>query len=595
MPKFGSHIIFVEMARERRPELFVAAHENALRLGCIGPDTTLFLFDPATSNPDLRKGINTALEVLTTIQSISEKIDAITEPFDGPVEDLLNWVTGGLSSDLGYLINTSLDALFSVMKLGIVNAVGSINVKNPVYEHLGELPAAFITNSVHLNQFWTFFSADNVGFPFRMFGHPFTDDSPFRQPLPPGDYSEWWWMDMLHYRRTGQFASALIANANGPVQTSFAAGYMTHVAGDVCGHPFINTLVGGPFRNHVHRHLVVETLADTWLWADQGRGDILESRLDRLIQLEASEARQVADLVVATMRQVYPTAMAPKLLGGQYPTPDEFLSAYRLMQQYLRLSTAEVVKRPTPPPDTPLELIEELRDLLGNNVPSLPPSPGDDFLAFVLALLEWFAKGLTLLVMLLTLPAAAIIRIATLAPRWLIYFLNLGVYHIVSATRTMLCLTGWGYAGKDDFENFGFLEDWVTTPPVVLGSYPAINVPNPKPPFYWLTQPGPAGLNAPVEDAPTYPMAPWEEGLKPSWMVDPTNVMDPGALSFFTAPNPGRTRALEAQQRRLGNPVDFSIALLSGVIPVPDLDLDGDRGYGYRGWEVLPPNERYDE
>jgi hypothetical protein len=62
MPKFGAHIIFAESAFARRPDLFPDTHMNALRFGAVGPDTTLFMFDPATSNPGLRRGVETALD-----------------------------------------------------------------------------------------------------------------------------------------------------------------------------------------------------------------------------------------------------------------------------------------------------------------------------------------------------------------------------------------------------------------------------------------------------------------------------------------------------------------------------------------------------
>lgn len=56
MPKFGTHIIIAELAAQKKPHVFNAPHSNAFRLGAVGPDTALFIFDPATSNPGLRKG-----------------------------------------------------------------------------------------------------------------------------------------------------------------------------------------------------------------------------------------------------------------------------------------------------------------------------------------------------------------------------------------------------------------------------------------------------------------------------------------------------------------------------------------------------------
>ena len=64
MPKFGSHIIIAELAAHQRPDLFSSAEVgNALRLGAVGPDLTLFLFDPITK-PEIRQGFDTATGVL---------------------------------------------------------------------------------------------------------------------------------------------------------------------------------------------------------------------------------------------------------------------------------------------------------------------------------------------------------------------------------------------------------------------------------------------------------------------------------------------------------------------------------------------------
>jgi hypothetical protein len=53
MPKFGAHIIIAELAGQKRPDVFNAPHSNAFRLGAVGSDTTLFMFDPATDNPGI--------------------------------------------------------------------------------------------------------------------------------------------------------------------------------------------------------------------------------------------------------------------------------------------------------------------------------------------------------------------------------------------------------------------------------------------------------------------------------------------------------------------------------------------------------------
>lgn len=85
MPKFGSHIMFAERILKKRPDLFPEVHMNALRFGAIGPDATLFMFDPATNRPELRAGIETALSVLETMQDIKDRIINIKTELEKPV------------------------------------------------------------------------------------------------------------------------------------------------------------------------------------------------------------------------------------------------------------------------------------------------------------------------------------------------------------------------------------------------------------------------------------------------------------------------------------------------------------------------------
>ena len=80
------------------------------------------------------------------------------------------------------------------------------------------------------------------------------------------------------------------------------------------------------------------------------------------------------------------------------------------------------------------------------------------------------------------------------------------------------------------------------------------------------------------------------------WLVDPGNSMDHESLlqRLYSASDPVQTAAAVGDlQNGFGNAVDFFIALLEGALPIPNFDLDGDRGYAFKPWEELPPNERY--
>lgn len=73
--------------------------------------------------------------------------------------------------------------------------------------------------------------------------------------------------DILHWERTGQFARALLdrAEATGdPRFRAYAYGFLIGYAADVCGAPFVNSIVRGPYRTQWWRHRWVGNHVDTW-------------------------------------------------------------------------------------------------------------------------------------------------------------------------------------------------------------------------------------------------------------------------------------------------------------------------------------------
>ena len=81
------------------------------------------------------------------------------------------------------------------------------------------------------------------------------------------DEQAFFWSDIPHYRDTGQFARAIWRNANASNNDQARAtswGYNTHVATDVTGHAFVNSIAGGPFRLHWQRHHLVENHMDSF-------------------------------------------------------------------------------------------------------------------------------------------------------------------------------------------------------------------------------------------------------------------------------------------------------------------------------------------
>jgi hypothetical protein len=103
------------------------------------------------------------------------------------------------------------------------------------------------------------------------------------------DNQDFFWSDMLHYRKTSRFPAALwevakrreeSADPRDPasVQESakwagriraYALGWMTHLGTDTTGHAFVNQKSGGPYRTHWQRHHLIENHMDAETYFDE--------------------------------------------------------------------------------------------------------------------------------------------------------------------------------------------------------------------------------------------------------------------------------------------------------------------------------------
>ncbi len=80
---------------------------------------------------------------------------------------------------------------------------------------------------------------------------------------------EWQARDVMSWKRTGTFASKLIAKADATGDDrlkAYAYGYLISYACKVCCSPFINSIVGGPFRTQWWRQRLVHNFVDAWVY-----------------------------------------------------------------------------------------------------------------------------------------------------------------------------------------------------------------------------------------------------------------------------------------------------------------------------------------
>ena len=132
---------------------------------------------------------------------------------------------------------------------------------------------------------------------------------------------DWYWFDMLHYRRTGLFARGLVRpDGLTPRQKAFSYGYLSHVAADVVGHPYVNSIVGAPYRLNVQRHVTAENFQDSWKFARYYGGESINRTLLSRMGLPERLPTDVGDLLDRAFRGAYgdlPVDRRPGRLHGR--------------------------------------------------------------------------------------------------------------------------------------------------------------------------------------------------------------------------------------------------------------------------------------
>jgi hypothetical protein len=203
---------------------------NYLALGALGPDLFYMLPDFAnTKGCVIRQVIQWVLDVWEEIDAeFVSRWEKWIEPISTNASQLASQLTGGLSAQLGQILDELASAIMTAFK-GLLATMG---------DWFGVLTSG-----------------------------------------PPQAYPDeaFYWSDVFHYRKTYQFPFVLYRQArealaaagdddarqDAEAQLAFAVGWLTHCATDVTGHPFTNAKCGGPYRDHWQRHHLVENHFDS--------------------------------------------------------------------------------------------------------------------------------------------------------------------------------------------------------------------------------------------------------------------------------------------------------------------------------------------
>lgn len=448
-------------------------HPNYYALGAVGPDLFYFL-------PDFRPKFGLPMvELIKIVEFLDElyaKLDdwilSKWEHYFGPVSENLDEAISRLTGDLSSVVADIMGSLSSILMQAIIDVAAE-------------------------RKDW---------FGIFSLGHNFGIDD-----------KDFFWADMLHYRKTSSFANNLwklaqeVAN-NGDEDAvlwskrlkAYALGYMSHVATDITGHSFINTKAGGPYRCHWQRHHLVETHTDTktynikhgaeaiynqytesavhyrFAFSDDGGpghprpnydpgNNTLRGRYIRRreLDLDSDIPDKLAQLLIDAMDKTYKTQDQKNNHGINRTTPDiiptddgrpdleAIQSTFHLLFRYFKFSSLDGFshEKPQPPELFPNLDFPQLTDPLDE-----APGAGDDsdfnLLDLILSILSIIALIAEIAIWLATVLPGIIADLATYGPRLLAYYtIELPLYYMLKAERAILVMTGYLHPMDDEIDD----------------------------------------------------------------------------------------------------------------------------------------------
>ncbi|MBN2736286.1 MAG: zinc dependent phospholipase C family protein [Spirochaetales bacterium] len=602
MPKYGIHEIVLNKAVEglagssdanvRNVHSNIMANKPYANLGAIGPD--LFFWGADYEAADK------LFKLYKNIEKIKEIFDQVLAPISAVKEavgEATEAVVGTLAPNTLQLVKSALERVrdtATLFKTTVASGLftGVLNISDYFAEAF-KLPLA----SAEL---------------FDLFSPP------LYAQLKNGEVpnvKNWYWFDMLHYRRTGTFSQNLLnlSRSGTNEQKAYAYGYLSHIATDLTGHGFVNEIVGGPYRMNVQRHATVENYLDCWAFSKYHGGENISEKLVETLNLPQPDqlSGSIIQLLDNCFRKTYSDLFPTRLRNPGFYTQDEIARCYEFF--YTVLTGLEGTK--VDPPEEPFSGVADILNNALNDLleppPSPPPAPSSacswsDIFSFGLTqssrdcyeeffeqaaqwveylaeLALWTFETMLDLVdllmsLLLSLPITVLLAI--------LYGIQMLLYSVYQNIRTTLAQFGFIYPSQEELSSSVGLT--LSTTLLSCASpfkYPFMRDNR----FSHLLCPG-AGIETPATAPDFYGSSPPAEA---SGFIE-NLPFDPVALKEYAqSTSPQNTRELHRNGRRIGNAKDLCQWMITAAatqspenkaICFTDWNLDSDRGYAYKIW-----------
>jgi hypothetical protein len=435
---------------------------------------------------------------------------------------------------------------------------------------------------------------------FSLLAHPIQDCQP--------ENETWWWFDTLHYRQTGEFATKLLARGQGndPVM-AYAVGYLSHIAADAVGHPYVNSIVRGPYRTHAQRHKVVENFQDVWAYNHYIGGELSTSRFHERVRLtrnrEIDLPNAISEAISAATEQTY-----RRRYGVLEPVDIE--AAYRLWYTWFRNVTETGTLEPElpnyVPPDNPTrEAIKNLLEELGDVGDSLSGSKFSlkGLVNFFKELGESILSALLVALSALDYLLGVLLSIPLKVLYGLLSLIYQAIYNAYENYRLLVATLGFAYPLQHHLQRP--ILSHLTDPTQADATGRTVNPQWPYP-MQAIPKGDATGVRFPPEfaglESTAHLIYPPSGEEKPPATVAPEEYLTHTADYYITGPidpssvdirnlneiDEERFRPSFGANSTIGNAVDLTVELLCNYlnddVPIPDLNLDGDRGFSFPPW-----------
>ena len=563
-----------------------------LFMGCQGPD--MFFFN----TKDMHPAIGTFVEIHNDVADFLRDFEeALLEAVPQPVLDAL--------------------AAFEEAANEVIEDSVLLSEIKQTFEDLNAMLTAFAAVLEEaIKKYVTEFDL------FDLLSHPYRDGAA---------EGDWWWFDALHYRKTGQIAAELLEatrDMSSPLHL-YALGYLTHVTGDTVGHPYVNLYSGGPYRNHGQRHKTGENFQDVFNLLGERGIDWNYSRLHALYNFEHDGTGEppenprlpadLADLLADVLNRVYQADADPDPDYASRISASDVDDTYRLWYRFMRGFT----EANTLPPPVPYSFTAEMREVwekamdnlddVGDFLEDAVDTAGDfGILSIFIVLGALIAAAVLAAAAIADAVAGAIATLGTATIRYLACLIYEQLYNAFQSFRLAIALNGLAFPMREHLTEPRFAQ--FITPAVrdstgtnaadIFGRQPLL-------PFT------PAGSDplAAIFHRERHLVYPPSDGEREAATAAPTSYLTalPTHYAFGRIPVSGEflqelvdladsaprgEPALQGviEDESLGNALDLTRGMYERWfegLPLPDFNLDADRGYAYLCWrqDADPPHE----